>query len=847
MKRRISLLLALVIVLGSFGTAFAATPTTGADKAKFLEEKGILKGSTKGDLMLDKKETRQNMVVMLSRLMAKEEEAKAHGVEESAKFEDLTDKYYKPFVAWSVANNYITGKTETKFGSKENVTAQQYSTVLLRALGHFSGKNGEVEHTLSFETAKKLGLLEGTGIKAQTEEITREQMSTMIYNALGTNMKGSEKTLADHLGIKMPEEEVTELKVNVRTENLKEVIVELNKELTGDDLKVTDNYRIKGNKVEAVAVEGKTIVLSLENELKINSRNELTIRNLSKANKELIGNYRFQATDNQAPEVLSAQYLGRKGILVTFSEPVNGKETRARDFKLDGKNIVMDLRVYGRQAILTPYGKEEFKMDEHKELTVARTVDFAGIQSSPKTVEIKDAAEGYELAPEVVEVTAFAASKKVRVTFDKPVLNSSLAKGNKGNIVYLVRGIKGGHATDVNQVAPTVVEYSFDRALNNRNGSVEISGVKNHDEVEMTKVEKDFEVIYDRSEPVVLEKDVIIKSDSEVIVELTFDKDMSDVKKADYEKVARLFDIKKGTADKDQIEGKVNKVVVKDNLVTVYLEGLDRKISYLLEVRDIVDNTDLKNKMLEEYTDIHIGEAATKMIVTSVELKGNKEIDEIELNFSKKLDRETVENAKNYTFVDYLNRSTTVEDLGGYVELDRNGYRVNIVLPNGIKVDRYKSFEVSRNVKGLNGEVLEKAFVYDFEKEEEGNKEALKELEEEIGKAKKIKEADKDLKAAIKDAEDVAKDKNATTKALEEAKATLEKAVEDFNLRTTKTAAKEALDAAAKAITGDKAKEAKKLADEGKKAIDEAKEIKVVEAIQKAYTELIEALTNDAK
>ena len=72
-------------------------------------------------------------------------------------------------------------------------------------------------------------------------------MAQMTYNALGTELKNSKKTLADKLGIDMPdaEPEVKDLEiVDIYADNLKEVVVVFNQDI--DPATVTDsNIKIK--------------------------------------------------------------------------------------------------------------------------------------------------------------------------------------------------------------------------------------------------------------------------------------------------------------------------------------------------------------------------------------------------------------------------------------------------------------------------------------------------------------------------------------------------------------------------------------------------------------------------
>ena len=117
------------------------------------------------------------------------------------KFTDFKDPFYRPIIAWAVANDLVEGHTPERFGFNEDVTAQQYATILLRALGYNDDVAGKDGYAKALELAKKLGVLENVEVENDTA-ITRGQMAVMTFNALGTKMKDSDKTLADKLGIK---------------------------------------------------------------------------------------------------------------------------------------------------------------------------------------------------------------------------------------------------------------------------------------------------------------------------------------------------------------------------------------------------------------------------------------------------------------------------------------------------------------------------------------------------------------------------------------------------------------------------------------------------------------------
>lgn len=242
MKRTLSLVLALVMVLGMIPVyAQAATPQEEA--GKLLEQLGVLKGDQNGNLMLDKTLLRRDAVVMLARLLGEEEVAAKYPT--APTWKDVTIKYYVPFLGWAQAEGYYKGYNDAKFGFEDEITVQDYAQVLLRALGYT-----DVEWKDAYTKAKDLGLLEGVTLEA-TAKLPRGNMSVMTVTALNTKVKDSEKTLAETLGIEMP----AEFAVTAKATGAKKITVTFNKAVDKTKAVITVN---KGT----IAVNTESIVFA---------------------------------------------------------------------------------------------------------------------------------------------------------------------------------------------------------------------------------------------------------------------------------------------------------------------------------------------------------------------------------------------------------------------------------------------------------------------------------------------------------------------------------------------------------------------------------------------------------
>ena len=141
MKRRLlSLTLTLVLALTLVPVTLAAGDDEARQAAQTLYDKGLFRGvgdSEDGELNfdLDRPMNRAEAVTMLVRLLGKEAEA-VEG-DWTTPFTDVP-AWAAPSVGCAYENGLTKGVSDTAFGSKQEVTAAEYLTFVLRALGYDS-------------------------------------------------------------------------------------------------------------------------------------------------------------------------------------------------------------------------------------------------------------------------------------------------------------------------------------------------------------------------------------------------------------------------------------------------------------------------------------------------------------------------------------------------------------------------------------------------------------------------------------------------------------------------------------------------------------------------------------
>ena len=177
------------MVLSILVPAISYSQSSHFSSAKTLESLGILYGYGNGSLGINDYLKRQDMVILLSRLYDSENTAKNSLA--SHNFNDISNSFYNPYIGWAVSNGFISGRSSSRFGFNDNVTVQEFQTVLLRVLGYSEeAKNWNTVPAL----AARLGLMRGVR-NSRTENLTRDRLSRIVLNALETTPKGKTLTL----------------------------------------------------------------------------------------------------------------------------------------------------------------------------------------------------------------------------------------------------------------------------------------------------------------------------------------------------------------------------------------------------------------------------------------------------------------------------------------------------------------------------------------------------------------------------------------------------------------------------------------------------------------------------
>ena len=198
MKKVLSVLLAVLLVLSMAPVSLAAT-TEANNAANHLYELGLFAGTgAQPDgspiFSLDNMPDRSQGITMLVALLGKSEEAKS-----GTWYTPFTDvpAWAKPAVGYAYTNKLTAGASPTKFGHGQPLTASQYLTFVLTALGYEQGTGKDFTWRNPFALSDKLGITGGR--YTASSRFTRGDVAIVSNNALNAKMKNSTKTLLDAL------------------------------------------------------------------------------------------------------------------------------------------------------------------------------------------------------------------------------------------------------------------------------------------------------------------------------------------------------------------------------------------------------------------------------------------------------------------------------------------------------------------------------------------------------------------------------------------------------------------------------------------------------------------------
>lgn len=166
--------------------------------ANLLYQLGLFRGVGENedgspDFDLDRDPSREEAVTMLVRLLGKDKAATSGTFQ--TPFTDVSD-WAKPYVGYAYQNKLTFGTSDKTFGGSDSITAAQYLTFVLRALGYSS--EDDFSWSAAWDLSDALGITYGE-YDANTKDFSRGDVARISTAALGAAIKDSSDNLLSFL------------------------------------------------------------------------------------------------------------------------------------------------------------------------------------------------------------------------------------------------------------------------------------------------------------------------------------------------------------------------------------------------------------------------------------------------------------------------------------------------------------------------------------------------------------------------------------------------------------------------------------------------------------------------
>lgn len=224
-KRILSLVLALVMVLGTFGTVFAEETGTGSEKIDWLVKQGIVQGTSQG-LELDKTVDRATLARLVAVALNEEAAAESLKLVPSGFVDMNTAHWANGYAALANGRGYMVGNTKQQFMPSKATTYAEVLSVLVRVnLGRDltdAEKAGAITWYAPYVAkAAELGITAGVSVGNVGADAVRKDVLEMLYNVLQSTKNARYDVLK---GIVLENSRVAKLDKNeIKIEILEEV------------------------------------------------------------------------------------------------------------------------------------------------------------------------------------------------------------------------------------------------------------------------------------------------------------------------------------------------------------------------------------------------------------------------------------------------------------------------------------------------------------------------------------------------------------------------------------------------------------------------------------------------
>lgn len=373
MRKVLSFVLVLSLILGSFSFAFAAggtsefadvKDTTAEGPVAVLSALDVINGYPDGTFKPEKVVTRAEMAKLIVKALGMD----SYVAGMYTTFGDAKGHWAENYVAWCSSYGIVEGYPDGTFKPNNTVTLQQAVTMIVRALGYQDQYLTGTWPTSHVSMAMSLDILED--IVATTAGATRGDVARMLYNALDCSLinydsNGNLAVTGDSMLKRLGAYEFEQV---ITRDNAIDAAIDVNDyvgahakfwAINADKDKATGIYDYNAVNKEGIIVGGETrneAIVAVEEQISTMLTGEFTAKADDKS-EFVVGDktysFKFSSEAKKVDQCLNADGTLDAKVVQFLNGDVGGNSTFVANDKVDGEFITSNWNTHSKDADFT--------------------------------------------------------------------------------------------------------------------------------------------------------------------------------------------------------------------------------------------------------------------------------------------------------------------------------------------------------------------------------------------------------------------------------------------------------------------------------------------------------------
>lgn len=323
MHKKINGLWAMCLLLTAFSVilfAQAGVPVFAESGAELLSKYGFVEGDSNGDLMLNRKLTREQFAILLCKLYGKSIEASRFKRPPNYRDAYQFPAWSKSYISYAQYMGWMVGVGDRRFNNEGEVSDTQLAVALTKVLGYAPK-----------DPIEALSVLESFGIQIpSSKSLTRAEVFEVMWQAVSRPVMKNGKVLGEVIGRLQGDISVFKIK-NIQSGNLGFLVAEFNKPVDAVSVNRNSIHLVRVSTGELIEISSVRVsgnkVFFIPSEKFDRGYVDCTITGINsgwgESDRMNPVTRRILIEDGSSPQCVGLEFTGEREITLIFDEPIS--------------------------------------------------------------------------------------------------------------------------------------------------------------------------------------------------------------------------------------------------------------------------------------------------------------------------------------------------------------------------------------------------------------------------------------------------------------------------------------------------------------------------------------------